>query len=448
MRTPLARSLRRVRTLLLPAVLLLPAACTSAEKRLEQGMRLEQEGRSADAAARYIDALKKDPSLADARLRLQETGARIVASSLDQSSRLESAGRLDDAVTALFGAERMRRSAAEVGVGLDLPAGFTDRRRALLDRAIDDALATSRTLSQGARHDEADARLGRAMTRYAPSPEQRDRLAEARVETSVAAAEAEMAGGRYLAAYQRVARLRQALGGTTGLSRWLDPALRLQEEAQRLGTRSVAVLPATVEQGQRDRLPEEFAPALSDALAAGSWRSPPLFVEVMDPARTWGAVRGRGRERRALSRYEAAQIGRELGADVVVLAVVDSVARWEADVLRTRRAARTGAGADTAFTAVEGRDRVLVRVRWTLMDTGERGLLAQGDVVAQSSTGFRRAEYRGNPAELELSRADRELFDRDGRRGAIGREPMRELVEELSSEVAQRVFAHVQGQIR
>ena len=37
-------------------------------------MKLEERGRPADAARRYVDALRRDPSLADARARLEESG--------------------------------------------------------------------------------------------------------------------------------------------------------------------------------------------------------------------------------------------------------------------------------------------------------------------------------------------------------------------------------------
>ena len=63
--------LRRAATLAALLPLTMAAGCMSANKRLEQGMKLEERGRPADAARRYIDALRRDPSLADARARLE-----------------------------------------------------------------------------------------------------------------------------------------------------------------------------------------------------------------------------------------------------------------------------------------------------------------------------------------------------------------------------------------
>ncbi|HZM14586.1 MAG TPA: hypothetical protein VFE28_01180, partial [Candidatus Krumholzibacteria bacterium] len=56
---------RKARTLL-GLILLLALGCASATKRLEQGAELEQQGRYAEAAARYIQALRKDPGMPEA----------------------------------------------------------------------------------------------------------------------------------------------------------------------------------------------------------------------------------------------------------------------------------------------------------------------------------------------------------------------------------------------
>lgn len=58
----------------LRAFAMIVGACASATKRLEQGQELEQLGRTAHAARRYIDVLHKVATLAAARRRLAETG--------------------------------------------------------------------------------------------------------------------------------------------------------------------------------------------------------------------------------------------------------------------------------------------------------------------------------------------------------------------------------------
>ena len=71
------------------ALVVAGSACTSATKRLEQGQQLEQQGRRTDAARRYIDALRKDPSLTEARQRLFETGNGGLDARLTQECKCE-----------------------------------------------------------------------------------------------------------------------------------------------------------------------------------------------------------------------------------------------------------------------------------------------------------------------------------------------------------------------
>lgn len=446
--TPLARSLRRGRSLLLPVLLVLPAACASAEKRVEQGMRLEQEGRSAEAARRYIDALRKDPSLGDARQRLQATGAQAVSAALREASLLESAGRLDEAADALAVAEEVSGGAREVGVAVPLPADFAGRRRALYDRAIERSVAAALEASRGGRHDAADQQLLRALQRYQPAPAQRTELVQARVEVNVAAAEADIARGDFRLAYQRAERLREGLG--QGMeAEWLAPLALVQEDALRRGTRRVAVLPVAVGREQRVRLPDEFALELSDVLEARHWTRPPLFVEVLDASRTRGAWRRLGPGRRVISTRQAADVGRDLGADLVMVAEVDSVARFTGpEVQRTRRPARTRDGVDTAYTVVEGREEIRVRVRWALVDPELARVVDEGDANAATGARFRRAEYTGDPGSLDLPRSERDLFDAAGGAGAIDRELSRELVRELAPDLAREVFSRLERHIR
>ena len=53
-------------------------ACASANKRLEQGQELQRSGRPAEAAERYIQALKKNSRLDSARVGLRTAGAAAI----------------------------------------------------------------------------------------------------------------------------------------------------------------------------------------------------------------------------------------------------------------------------------------------------------------------------------------------------------------------------------
>src|SRR6185436_10259269 len=57
------------------ATVLALSACASANKRLGQGQELENQGRPAEAADRYIQALKKDSRQDSARAGLRRAGA-------------------------------------------------------------------------------------------------------------------------------------------------------------------------------------------------------------------------------------------------------------------------------------------------------------------------------------------------------------------------------------
>lgn len=426
------------------AVLLTATACASAEKRMDQGVRLEQEGRAAEAALRYVDALKKDPSLGDARVRLRETGAEAVARSLRDASLLDAAGRADEAADALSAAEELHLRAGEVGVELALPPDFAQRRRALFDRAIEASLVAAADLARAERWDEADRRLARATESYLPAPAQLQSLAKARVDATLAAAESEMARGSFRAAYERAERVRQSAGAGSSPDA-LAPLLRLRDEALRRGTQRVAVLPVTIGSAARDRLPEEFALALSDEMET-HWGTPPLFVEVVEPARTRGSWRRRGYGRGAVTPAEAAELGRDVGAALVVIARVDSVARWQSDVERTRRAVRTTAGTDTAYTVVAGRERLRVQVRYALVDPRWGRVVDEGTSTAETGARFRRGEFAGDWRTLALSRDDRTLFTSQA--GALERELSHEIVERLAPQLTREVYARVERQVQ
>ncbi|HEX8693075.1 MAG TPA: hypothetical protein VF746_11685 [Longimicrobium sp.] len=428
--------LRRLAGLAALALMIGVGACASAGKRYEQGVELEQRGRPADAARRYIDALEKDPRLADARARLQETGDRAVQEYVAYAQSHEASGDPGEAAESFLRADNLRRDAAAVGVTLNAPADYPSRRRATFDRAIAHAVQGAAAAAR-TQPDEADRALARAMERWEPTPTQRQSLARARVDAAVAASEADLAQGRYRAAYDRLERLRQAVAGADPAQ--LDAARRVQEEALRRGTLRVAVLPVFAAAAEEGRLPGGFLTDLQDELETGEWMRPPRFVEVVDPREVRREWRRRGDPRRVPSSWEAERLGRALGAAVVVMAEIDSVARLETDVRSTRRPARTQAGADTAYTVREGRQTTWARVSYSLVDVQGGRTLERGTVAAEGGARFRRATFAGDWRTLALSRDERELF-LDDRRGDIDRELARELLAGLSDRLGREVY--------
>lgn len=436
--------MRPTRTHLRPIALLALAAlatgCASASKRYEQGLELEQRGRPADAAQRYIDALKKDRSLADARTRLQDSGNRAVADYLTEAGGYEGAGRYPDAADVLRRLDDLRADAGAVGVALAAPADYAQHRRDTFDRAVDQAVDASSDAVARRDFSGAVGWLDRAVQRWEPSPAARDRLARARYDALFGWADGEMQAGRYRAAYDRAA-LAMQVGGGYGAE-----AADLQREALRRGTVRVAILPVGARAVVRDSLPDELFAALNDELSRDHWSRSPLWLDLIDPMSIRRESRGGGRAWQPIDPAAGAQIGRRLGARIVVVMELDSVRRSEVDVTTQRRPIRTQAGADTAYTLRTGRREVWTRVTYRVVDAAGWGRVAdQGTVTARSSARFQRAEYRGDWRTLALPFTDRVLFADPG--WGNSRETVRELSDGLAEGLGREVISTVMRRI-
>ncbi|HEX8242264.1 MAG TPA: hypothetical protein VF541_02165 [Longimicrobium sp.] len=408
------------------------AACASAGKRYEQGVQAEQQGRPADAAERYIQALKKDRNLAEARARLQQVGDQAVAEFLRDADAAEQAGRAPDAADALGRLDALRADAASVGVQLTAPADYAARRRATFDRASDVAIAQADAAVQRRDYAEAVRWLERAGRQWEPGPAARGRLDRARYEALYGWAQGEMQAGRYRSAFDRAAQA-AALGGMDN-----GQAASLQREALRRGTVRVAIFPVGTVAGTRDRVPDDVVPELNDALSLDFWQRPPQWLDVIDPVAAGREARRHGYSRQALEPSQGASIGRRMGARLAVVLALDSVRQSESNVTTQRRAVKTTGGADTAYTVREGQMETWARVTWRVVDaSGWGSVLDQGGATARSGARFRRAEYKGDWRTLDLPAADRALFDRGD---AFNRETVRELVSGLSSRVGRDVY--------
>src|SRR6185503_2166904 len=101
----------------------------------------------------------------------------------------------------------------------------------------------------------------------------------------------------------------------------------LQEEALRRGTVRVAVFPVGAPSRMDDRVRASVLPELNDALALGPWARSPQWIDVLNPAAASRLARQRGWWGRDIQPYEAASMGRTLGANVAVALVLDSIRR-------------------------------------------------------------------------------------------------------------------------
>ncbi|MFL5540367.1 MAG: hypothetical protein ACJ8J0_15355 [Longimicrobiaceae bacterium] len=424
------RSLPRtaLRALLAAALAGSAAGCASASKRYEQGVQLEQQGRAAEAAQRYIDALKKDRTLADARARLLEAGQRAIADYLRDADAAGSAGLHADAAESVRRLDELRDDAGAVGVALPAPAGYEQRRAAIFARAVDQAMADAEDAVARRDYSAAVRHIDRAVSRWHATPEQLQRLERSRHEVQLAWAEGEMSAGRFRSAFDHA---RQAGGDAR--------AAELQAEALRRGTVPVAVFPVGAPSRMDDRVRAGVLPELNDALAVGPWDRPPQWIEVLSPAAAARLARQRGWWGRDIQNDEAESMGRQLGARMAVVMTLDSIVRTESGVETVRRAAKTQKGVDTAYVVREGRRESWARVSWRLVEVdGFRGTRDQGTVSARGSARFREAAYAGDWRDLQLSQPERMLFQRPDE--GYDRGTVRELANSLSDPLGRAVF--------
>lgn len=407
------------------------AGCASANKRYEQGVQLEQQGRASEAAQRYIDALKKDRTLTDARTRLVDAGQRAIADYLRDADAAEASGRYAAAAESLQRLDGLRGDAGAVGVALPVPGGYEQRRAETFGRAVDEALAEAEGALQRRDYPGAVRMLDRVPARWNPTPEQRARLDRSRQESQLAWAEGEMSAGRFRSAFDHA---RQAGGGMA-----MGRAAELQAEALRRGTVPVAVFPVGAPSRMDERVRASILPELNDALALGPWTRSPQWIDVLNPVAASRLARQRGWWGRDIQPYEAAAMGRQLGAGMAVTMTLDSIRRTEAGVETVRRTAKTRAGVDTAYTVREGRLETWARVAWALVDVeGYRSAVEEGTVSARSATRFRHATYAGDWRDLELPQAERALFQRQDE--GYNRETVRELANGLTDPLGRAIF--------
>ena len=416
------------------AVALSVAACASANKRYEQGLELQRSGRPAEAAERYIQALKKDSRLDSARAGLRSAGAAAI----DGYLRTAADPTTSPAAAAenFIAIDDLSRRSIEVGIFLPPPADYDARRRAAFDRAINAAVADARALSAQRQYADALNRLTRASTAFQPTQAQANAMGGAGADVALAWARADTAEGRFRSAHARVERI----GELPGVSRTqTEDARTLQAAALARGTRRVAVIPPWATVAVSRSLPDEAILALGDALVENPWASPPPFVTMLAPYMVDRDLRRMGLSRRPLSVADAGRFARVAGADYVVTAEVDSVRREDSNVRVTRRPARTRSGIDTAYVIEEGTARLFAQTTFVLTDPNGQRVSEYRPVTATVTTPFTRVRFAGDYRTLDLRQAERDLFTR----GSNERELVGNFVAAISPRLGEAVFAEL-----
>jgi hypothetical protein len=428
------------------ALLLLTTAlgCTSTRERFERAVDLEEEGRWAEASRHYIQVLEDEPNWEGARDRLRTAGANAVDAYLAAAKAAEQAEDFEAAVEHLDALDDLRDDAADVGVTLAVPDNYAATRSRLMDEALAAVLRRGERAEQDGDWREALDAYERA-ERYARTPEMDMQLAEMQARVHLKWAEDEADRGYFRAAYERAGSTLALLGPDHPLSR---RARTLQADALDIGTQFAALLPLGQTQSVARAAPALLLRDLNDVLTFDFWTAPPPFVAPVDPVRLRRALRHLDLDRSALSRRDAAEVGRFVEADLVVTGEITDYEEEERNIRnREREATLRGraSSVDGPATTTYLEQTVTLDVEATLdyriIDPRSRRVLDQGTVRASTSERIERGVYDGDYRDLDLSGAERELFEETER---LGREALlNDLVDELAERYAERVYDDV-----
>ncbi len=415
------------------------SGCASATKRYEQGAELEARGAYAEAAERYIQALKKDRTHAESRTRLLDAGSRAIQNYLDVAEAERAAGNQTRRADHYMAVDDLVREASDVGVALVVSDSYPDERRGAMQAAI------AHLLDQGAADEERrrwrDAlRSYERVARYEPRLEQEAQVREARIRCTLGWAEDDMAAHRYRSAVTRADQVVALLGGPEHAD--ARRALALRGAALEHGTLYVAFAPLWRSDAAAQFLTGEFLSALNDELELRHWTAPPLFIATSDPVLVRRELRRQGIGYAVLTPREAGRVGRELEADFVVTGEIAIFTLTERDVRRETHKATTRSGAETTYATERGTVTYRAQATYAIMDVHRRREVRRGEVEVSESGDFERAVYSGHPDDLVLSRNERRRFDPDRQREA-SRDIEDRAVARLSGRLADEVYRHL-----
>jgi len=385
--------------------------CASVEKRYKKGQELESKGRLEEAVQRYIKVLKKDPSMEDARVRLEDVGARLIDSYLEQAYAYESTGAYENAVSALNRIDNLRRRTSQVGVGLPLPDGYEDFRQEMIASAITSLFEQGEYNEQSGNWAEALRKYER-LRAYPLSPAQAQRADEARAGVYIKWAEQDMTRGFYRAAFGRAQKAIDILGPDSETS---GNALELQKMALEAGTRTVAVLPFWASDRVEDSAPRGMESDLYDTLLYEHLSEPVLFVAPIDPGaihRELSRLRIRSGE---ITRQTASMAGLTLNTDFVVIGWIESYLLEEGIPEEKGHRVPLRRDRSTYVTYIEKKYTVdmTTEVIYQIIDPASNRVVDEETVRAKVSGQFRRGHYDGDYTTLDLSRDERMLFNKE-----------------------------------
>lgn len=425
--------------LVLPLLLLTLASCKSADELYAEGEQLEQQGRYEEAVRFYADALAKKPSLRKAQGRLLEAGRTVVGNYVADLNRAESEGAWLEAGDLHLDIDRVVAMAARVRVSLPVPEGYTSRRRANFDAAITTLLDEGGLRVNNGGFERGLAAFDQAR-RYEPRLSQRIALDQAELGAYASWADAELAAGRFRAAYGHA---EEALARAAPNTRAAELLIELQREAVLLG--GVRTAPAPLARANR-RIPDTLVEATNDALVLDQWPQAPPFVRVLEPTIVRRALRDLSLDRRALTDRQAARVGEMLGVEAIVSGEVHEYGRSATVTDRERLRLTTRGGDRIAGYRVEETVRLTAGATFEVVDVASRQGFCQRDVKREVELFVVRGEYGGSARALILDNDLRALFD-TAALAEQEEEALLDLSEALAAAVSERVFECVIAQV-
>ncbi|NNM31731.1 MAG: hypothetical protein HKO53_01610 [Gemmatimonadetes bacterium] len=417
-------------------------ACTSTEERYATADQLLEQGFYEDAAAGYIRVLQDDQNFPGARDALAQAGGLAVDEYVSYAR--ESADREDfaEASQTLDRVDGLRARARAVRVNIRVPEDYGEFRMSIDRSAVEELRGLGDAQAARGNYGLAIDSYERAR-RYARDTELQWEIDELQGRTWAAWGEADMDRGHYRSA---AGRFDEALGLLSENSEDGQRAFDMRAEAFILGTVSAAFLPVFVVEAGHNA-PSGFAGDLENALLFDYWSHPPPFIETVDPSDLRRIMRIAGIDALPSGALILSELGDLTDADLIVVAELADFSEVEKNVTETRLAAtmsdkRRPVQVDTAFSAVESTLEMSAQIIYTVMDRESRELVDEGTFAWTVGGPIEYGHFVGNANLLNLSAAQKTLFDPEAQRDQR-RVIERLLVDELAASFADRVFGSI-----
>ena len=422
------------------------AGCTSTEKRFEKAVEYEEDGEYQRAAVYYISVLKKDNSWDGARKGLTRVGSIAVDRLLDDANAAEDRGEYDGAIQVLDELEDLRGDALGVGVDLSLPPDYDNYRGKLSQSAITSLIRTGERAEEEKNWEDALETYARVQEKYNLSTDQNEEMVLARARVYTKWAEQDIERGYHRAAYDRAANAVEVLGEDHPRA---GGAYDIQDRALEEGTRIVALLPVWLSEEIEDDAPDGLIDEFNDMLDYNYWAEPPAFVVTIDPIELRREVRRLRYDRRLVTRSEAANIGRSLDADYVVVPRARVFHMRETGLKEKTKKTKTNGrnGIDTTWVEQSFTMRIDAEVEYEVINADRKREIASGSVSADNKAKMQRGLYDGDYRDIDLSRKERRLFDEEDYDREI-RQLQDDLLEDLAPRLSQEVYDKILREIK